>query len=87
MLLITHIVCALSSLVLTGYLFFRPSKSLLNVDYILAAVTVGTGVYLIWSAGSSHVVSGTISGLTYLALVLVGIVVVQRKLAHLHSNS
>jgi hypothetical protein len=86
MLLIAHIISALSSLVLTGYLYMKPSKSLMNVDYVLVAATVATGTYLIWTS-PAHVVTGTISGLTYLAIVLVGIVATQRKLAKIHSNS
>jgi len=79
MILLFHIVVALTSLAYSGYLFFKPSKSGLNIAYALVAATLASGTYLV--VGSGHLVSACVSGLVYLAFVLPAIVAARNKLA------
>lgn len=80
MLLLVHIVSALTSLVLTLFLNIFPSKKKLRIAYFLVATTLVSGIYLIWSH-PTHALSATVSGLTYVAAETVGIVFAQKRLA------
>jgi len=80
MVLILHIVIALSSVAYTTYLFFAPSKSKLRVSYSLVAATLVTGTFLV-VANPSKMVSSCISGLIYIGAISLGLVAVQMKLA------
>jgi hypothetical protein len=79
MILIFHIVAAISSLIWTGYIYFRPSKIGLNVDYGLVAAMLISGFYLILSK-PAHITQTCIEGLVYLAAVSYGIVHARNKL-------
>jgi hypothetical protein len=78
--LLVHILIAISSLIYSGYVFFKPSKKKINIAYALVAATIATGTYLVVLM-PSHMVSACISGLVYLAAVSVGIVFANKKLA------
>jgi len=80
MILLTHIIAAVSSLALTAYLYFRPSKLGLNVDYVLVGTMLVTGFYLILSK-PAHMTQTCIEGLVYLAVVSYGLVAAHNKLA------
>ncbi len=62
MLLTSHIIIALTSLILSGILIIRPLRRLLKVSYTLISLTLGTGVMLIFTGANIwHVcLSGTI---------------------------
>lgn len=79
MVLLFHIVVAISSLVFSGYVFFYPSKQKLNIAYILVALMLSSGFFLVLSK-PSHLVSACVSGLIYLGLVLPAIVSARHKL-------
>ena len=81
MVLMAHILIALSSLVYTSYVFFSPSEAKLKVSYGLIAATVGSGTLLVITM-PAHLVSACYSGLTYLAIMLTGIVGVRYRLSH-----
>jgi hypothetical protein len=81
MLLVTHIIIALSSLIFTTFALFAPSEAKLKVSYGFVAATIGSGTLLVISM-PSHLVSACYSGLTYLAVMLVGIAGVRYRLAH-----
>ena len=80
MILITHILIALASIGFTTYLYFSPSKKKLYVSYSLVGLTIATGTYLIITM-PAHMVQTCIEGLAYLAIVSVGILLAQKKLA------
>lgn len=80
MLLVSHIAIAISSLVYTTYVFFSPSEAKLKVSYGFVAATIGSGTLLVISM-PAHLVSACYSGLTYLAIMLVGIVGVRYRLS------
>jgi len=80
MILLIHITAAVSSLALTAYLYFRPSKVGLQIDYALVGTMLVTGFYLILSK-PAHMTQTCIEGLVYLAIVSYGMVVAHHKLA------
>lgn len=81
MLLLTHIIIALSSLAWTTYLFFRPSKSGLRLAYGLVAATLASGIYLVIIT-RSPLTQSCLSGLLYIGASSAGIVSARYKLLH-----
>lgn len=80
MILLTHITIALASLAWATYVYFAPTAPKLRASYVLAALTLGTGTYLIFSTGS-HILQACLSGLTYFAVVMALSVSTQAKLS------
>lgn len=81
MILLIHIIVALSSIVASSISFVRPSKAKLRLTYGLTALTLATGTYLVVST-HSPLLSSCITGLLYLGVVLSGVLGAWRKLAH-----
>jgi len=79
MILVLHIVTALSSLALSTLAIFSPSRNKLNVVYGLAAATLASGTYLVVSMHASLVSSCT-SGLLYLVTVSVLAMTARKRL-------
>ena len=86
MLLVIHIIIALSSLFVSTYLFFRPSKTGLMASYGLVAATLTSGTFLVISA-QSHMLQACVSGLVYLGFVAFLIAAAHQKLARKYSYS
>lgn len=80
MILILHIVIALSSLIFASVLLVRPSQTKLNINYGFIAATIASGTYLIVTM-HVNMLSTCATGLTYLAVVAVLSALAQRKLA------
>lgn len=80
MLLLTHLVIALSSLVYTTYLYVRPSHAKIKVAAALVAGTLASGTWLVVST-HAPLLSSCVSGLIYLSVVTVGVTLSVRKLA------
>jgi hypothetical protein len=80
MVLLTHIVIALTSIIVTSWAFFVPSQAKLRATYVLAGLTLVSGTFLVVSA-KAHLVQACATGLVYLAIVSFGIVATERKLA------
>lgn len=79
MILVLHIIVALSSIIFTGVAAWRPSYGKLHVAYGLAGATLATGSYLVVTT-PSHLVQACISGLIYFAIVGSVIAVTRTKL-------
>jgi len=79
MILIAHVIIALASVVFTTYGYITPSASKLHVVYGLAALTLASGLYLVWSA-PAHMLQACTAGVVYICVVTVGIVATHRKL-------
>lgn len=86
MILVLHIATALTSVVYTGYTYFKPSRTKLLVSYGLIAGMLTTGTMLV-IAKPSHLMTACIDGLAYLAVVLTGIALARQKLAQATSVS
>jgi hypothetical protein len=80
MLLLSHIIIALASVVYASYLILRPSKTGLRVSYGLVAATLASGTYLVVSTGAP-MLSSCMSGLFYTGFVSVVLAYANRKLA------
>ncbi len=80
MIILLHVVIALSSIATTTYAFFFPSKSKLRLSYSFTAATVATGFYLL-AAYPAHMIQTCTTGLIYLAVIIVGTVSARYRLA------
>lgn len=76
MILISHIIIALASIVLSAYLMLRPHNSLLKVSYALIGLTLATGTMLIFTG--ANVLHTCLNGLIY-SLVVAGATEVARR--------
>jgi hypothetical protein len=68
MIVLIHVLIALSSVGFSTYLVFRPSNRNFYINYSLIGMTFATGIYLVWST-HSPLLQSCISGLVYLGLV------------------
>lgn len=75
-----HVIIALSSIAFTTVTFFLPSKHKVNIASGLVAATLISGTYLVVSTHSG-LIEACITGLFYTAGVSFGIFAAQRKLA------
>ena len=85
MIVLLHVLIALSSVCYTTYLFFRPVKRNFIINYCLIGSTFTSGIYLVWST-HSPLLQSCLAGLAYLAVVSFGIVAAQRKVASRAKN-
>lgn len=85
MILIFHIFIALFSVFYTGFVYLFPSKKKLNVSYVMVALTIASGTYLVL-VNMSHMVSACITGLIYLGIVGAGLISARRKLAAVNNK-
>ena len=77
MIILLHVLIALTSIVTSAYVLFKPSKKAFTTAYSLIAATLASGTYLVISTHSS-LTHSCFAGLTYLAVV-VGILIPARK--------
>lgn len=85
MVLVLHILIALTSIFYTGFVFLFPSHKKLNIAYVLVALTLISGTYLVL-INMSHMISACFTGLIYLGFVTLGLVSTHRKLAKLENK-
>lgn len=79
MILVLHIIIALSSIAYTTLTYFTPSKNKLRISWGLVALTIASGTWLVVSTHSALLQSCT-TGLIYLAVVSAGIIAAKQKL-------
>lgn len=80
MILPFHIAIALFSIIFAVYMYFYPSKNKVHFTYLLIALTLGSGTYLLWTL-KTHVLQGCIMGLAFTVGVLAAVMLTNRKLA------
>ena len=80
MVLIFHILIALSSVAYTTYLFIAPTKAKFYVSYGLIGLTLGSGTYLVVST-HAPLLSSCEAGLAYIGIVLFGLIAARYRLA------
>jgi len=80
MILIAHILIALSSLAMAAVVYIAPSQTKLRINYGLIIGTLTSGTYLVISSHSG-LVSACTTGLIYLAAVSLGTVLARQKLS------
>ena len=84
MLILIHVIIALSSIALSTVSGFSPSHSRINLSYALIAATLASGTYLVISLHTA-MLRACATGLVYLAVALSGVIIGQRKLTAEHS--
>lgn len=84
MIILTHVIIALLSMVSTSVGFVRPTQNNLRASYVLAALTFATGTFMVLTQ-SVQILHACLSGVAYLAVVIAGIVLTRRKLALMQS--
>lgn len=85
MIVLLHVLIALSSIVVAAYVYMRPSQKSLLVSYGLMVATTGSGFYLVVNA-PAHMIEACLMGVAYLAVVSVATVATRVKLAHREDN-
>ena len=80
MIITTHIIVALLSVVFSGILYFKPKKSNFYVTFALIAATLLSGTYLVIQTHSS-LAHACISGCVYLGVVMAGIIPAYKKIS------
>jgi prepilin signal peptidase PulO-like enzyme (type II secretory pathway) len=85
MVVLLHVLIALSSIAYTTYLYFSPSRRKFYTSYGLIAATLISGAYLVIST-HSPLLSSCATGLVYLSLVAFGLFTASSKLAKEHQR-
>lgn len=85
MIVLIHVIVAISGIVVTTVAYFQPSATLLKITYGLVGATIVSGVYLVWNA-PAHMLQTCIAGLAYTGIVTVGIVAARTKLAAMRTD-
>ena len=80
MLLITHIIIAITSVAYTTLLLIRPTQTKLYTSYALVGATLTSGIYLTVVNPASMLRTCT-TGLVYIVIVTAGIALARKKLA------
>lgn len=82
MIVLSHVIIALASMVVTSLAYLWPSIMKLRVAYGLVGATLASGFYLVWSE-PAHMIEACTVGLFYIGVVSLGIVAARSKLAKL----
>jgi hypothetical protein len=80
MILLTHILIAISSVIYTTALLLRPTQTKLQTSYALVTATLASGIYLTAVHPASMLRTCT-TGLVYVVIVTAGIALARKKLA------
>ncbi len=80
MVVLLHVMIALASIGVTTYAFISPSESRLRASYLLIALTLISGTYLVW-VSPAHLVQSCVTGLVYVGGMMVAIVSTRARLA------
>lgn len=81
MILGLHIAIAIASVIYTGYIYFSPSQAKLRGSYVLTALTIASGTWLV-AANPAHMVQACLTGLLYLGVMFLGIGLARHKLTN-----
>jgi hypothetical protein len=80
MIVLAHVLIALTSIGFSTYAFFSPSYSKLKASYALVGLTLASGTYLVIST-HSNMLQACMTGLFYLTIVSAGLAGARYKLA------
>ena len=80
MILITHILCAISSLAFVTFAFISPSRRKQKISQLLAGATLTSGTVLVITS-HSNILQSCLTGIVYFSVVSVGIFAAERRLA------
>ena len=80
MILLSHIVIALSSVAYSAYVLFRPSAARLRVSYSLVGATVASGTVLLITK-PSHLLQSCLMGLLFIGVSSAMLIFARQRLA------
>lgn len=80
MVLLFHIVIALSGIISSAFSIFSPSKKKITLSYIFVAATIISGSYLIYTK-PAHMVQTCFEGVAYITFVTAALARANKKLA------
>lgn len=80
MIVLLHVISALSSVMLAALAWFWPSRRLLHGSAVLCGVMLASGTYLVWSRHLA-IAHACLAGVTYLSLIILLLVADYRRLA------
>ena len=80
MVVILHVLMALTSMAWTTFLLFAPTKQRFYISYALIGLTFVSGTYLVISTHAG-LLRSCITGLTYLAIVAAGVLLARYRFA------
>jgi len=83
MLLLVHVIIALSGLAASTAAVFKPSQARLRLSYGLVLATITTGTVLV-IVSHARILNSCITGLVYIGVSLSLIITAQRKLSAEH---
>lgn len=86
MIVLLHVIIALTSIALTTLAYFVPSLLKLRVAYGLVVMTLASGFYLVWSE-PAHMLQSCMMGLAYIGVVSVGVLAARRRLVAIEKNT
>lgn len=79
MLVLTHVLIALTSVAFTTYLFVRPSQRKFYINYGLIAATIASGTWLV-VATHAPMLASCVTGLVYISVISFGTVTAHYRL-------
>lgn len=79
MIILIHVIIALTSIVIASFSFFQPTIKRLIVSYGSILGTIGTGSYLLL-AYPSHILQSCLIGLAYLTIVSIATITAHVRL-------
>lgn len=68
MIILIHVIIALTSIAVASLVFFKPTMKKLFVSYGFIFATIASGTYLLVTI-PSHILQSCLTGLTYLTIV------------------
>ena len=80
MIVLVHVLIAVSSIITTSVLAIFPSRRKLYTSYSLIAATLASGTYLVIST-HQPILKSCITGLVYLGIVMFGLAVSHYRMA------
>jgi hypothetical protein len=80
MIVLLHVLIALTSVGYSTYAFFSPGQTKLRISYSLVAATLASGTYLVVSTHAA-LLQSCVTGLLYTGSVSIALASARRKLA------
>jgi hypothetical protein len=81
MIILIHVIIALTSIIIASIGFFKPSLKKLVVSYGFILATIASGTYLLVTI-PSHILQSCLTGLVYLTVVSVATIATHFRLRH-----
>ncbi len=81
MIILIHVIIALTSIIIASIGFFNPSVKKLIVSYGFILATIASGTYLLVTI-PSHILQSCLTGLFYLTVVSVATIATHFRLRH-----